>query len=114
MVMHRRLIGRTARRARAELESGSRQAVFRLQLGGLIADLIRGGLVTGVLITVFLPIQRAAVQVWGAPAVTSRAIVVGVAAAVAGGIVWNALPAGTRRMRVALIAVGVIAAVLVG
>jgi mannose/fructose/N-acetylgalactosamine-specific phosphotransferase system component IIC len=114
MVAHRRLIGRTARRARAELESGSRTAIVRVQLGGLVADLIRAAAVTAVLLVVFLPIQRAAVEVWTAPAVTSKAVVVGLAAAVAGGIVWNALPAGARSVRVALIAIGVIAAVVVG
>lgn len=114
MVAIRRLNGRWAGQLHDELEKGSRRAVLRLQLSGLAADVLRAAIVTFVLIVVLRPILSAAAEVWAAPATMSTAIVVGIATAVAGGIVWNALPAGSQRVRAGLIAAGVVAAVVVG
>ena len=114
MVAIRRLNGRWAGQLHEEVEAGSRRAVMRLQLGGLMADVLRAAIVTFVLVVVFRPIVSAAAEVWAAPATMSTALVVGIATAVAGGIIWNALPAGSQRVRAGLIAVGVIAAVMVG
>ncbi len=114
MVAIRRLNGRWAGQLQHELEKGSRRAVLRLQMSGLAADVLRAAMVTFVLIVVLRPIVSAAAKVWAAPATMSIAIVVGIATAVAGGIVWNALPAGSRRVRAGLIAAGVVAAVVVG
>lgn len=114
MVAIRRLNGRWAGRLHDDVERGSRRAVMRLQIGGMMADVLRAAIVTLVLIVVLRPIVSAAAEVWGAPATMSTALVVGIATAVAGGIIWNALPAGSRRVRAGLIAAGVIAAVVVG
>ncbi|HUF65247.1 MAG TPA: PTS sugar transporter subunit IIC [Gemmatimonadaceae bacterium] len=114
MVAIRRLNGRWAGQLHDEVERGSRRAVMRLQLGGLTADVLRAALVTFVLIIVLRPIVVAAGSVWAAPATLSTALVVGIATAVAGGIIWNALPAGSHRVRAGLIAIGVVAAVVVG
>lgn len=114
MVAIRRLNGRWAGRLHDEVERGSRRAVMRLQIGGMMADVLRAAIVTLVLILVLRPIVSAAAEVWGAPATMSTALVVGIATAVAGGIIWNALPAGSQRVRAGLIAAGVIAAVMVG
>lgn len=114
MVVLRKLNARLMTGAGAEIEGGSAAAVMRVQIGGLVLDLLRGALVTLVLLVVLGPAFDAALDLWGASAVVSRSIVVGIAAAVAGGIIWNALPAGSRRVRAALIAGGVTAAVAVG
>jgi mannose/fructose/N-acetylgalactosamine-specific phosphotransferase system component IIC len=114
MVAVRRLNGRWAGRLHDEIDRGSRPAVMRLQLGGLAADALRAALVTFVLIIVLRPIVEVAGSVWAAPATLSTALVVGIATAVAGGIIWNALPAGSHRVRAGLIAIGVVAAVAVG
>jgi PTS system mannose-specific IIC component len=110
----RQFNGRLTARLLPEIERGSRAAVTRLQLAGLTADVIRAGAITAGLLLLFRPILAAGVQVWGAAGVLSTALVVAIAAAVAGGVVWNALPAGSQRMRVALIVGGVAAAILVG
>lgn len=114
MVAIRRLNGRWAGQLQDQVERGSRRALMRLQIGGLTADALRAALVTFVLLIVFRPIVMAAGSVWAAPATMSTALVVGIAAAVAGGIIWNALPAGSHRVRAGLIAIGVVAAVMVG
>jgi mannose/fructose/N-acetylgalactosamine-specific phosphotransferase system component IIC len=114
MVAVRRLNGRWAGRLHDEIDRWSRPAVMRLQLGGLAADALRAALVTFVLIIVLRPIVEVAGSVWAAPATLSTALVVGIATAVAGGIIWNALPAGSHRVRAGLIAIGVVAAVAVG
>ncbi|CAN5280607.1 hypothetical protein BH23GEM2_BH23GEM2_02610 [soil metagenome] len=114
MVAIRRLNGRWAGQLHDQVEQGSRRAVMRLQIGGLAADALRAALVTFVLLLVFRPIVMAAGSVWAAPATMSTALVVGIATAVAGGIIWNALPAGSHRVRAGLIAIGVVAAVMVG
>lgn len=114
MVLLRKLNGRLAGRAREEVERGSRRAVMRLQVTGLVADAIRAGVLTFVTLLVFSPIISAASRVWGAPATLTTAVVVGIAAAVAGGIIWSAVPAGSRRSRAALIGAGVLLAIMVG
>jgi mannose/fructose/N-acetylgalactosamine-specific phosphotransferase system component IIC len=113
MVVIRKLNGTLSGRVRERLERGDRTAVMRLQISGLIADVVRAGLLTFVLLVVFHPIVAGASKVWGADPTLSNAVVVGIAAAIAGGIIWNAIPAGSRRARAALIAVGVIAAVVI-
>lgn len=113
MVAIRRLNGRWAGQLHGEVEQGSRRAVLRLQIGGLAADVLRAAIVTFALLVVLRPIVSAAAKVWAAPATMSTAIVVGIATAVAGGIIWNALPAGSQRLRAGLIAAGVVAAVVV-
>jgi mannose/fructose/N-acetylgalactosamine-specific phosphotransferase system component IIC len=113
MVVIRKLNGVLAGRMRERLDGGDRAAVMRLQIGGLMADVLRAALVTVVLLVLLRPIVAAASEAWGADATLSNAVVVGIAAAVAGGIIWNAIPAGTRRARAALIAVGVLAAVVI-
>jgi ACR3 family arsenite efflux pump ArsB len=113
MVVIRKLNGTLSGRVRERLERGDRTAVMRLQISGLIADVVRAGLLTFVLLVIFHPMVAGASEVWGADPTLSNAVVVGIAAAIAGGIIWNAIPAGSRRARAALIAVGVIAAVVI-
>lgn len=113
MVLLRKLNGRLAGRARNDIERGSREAVMRLQITGLVADAARAAVLTFVLLLVLVPIVEAATEIWGAGATVSTAVTVGVAAAVAGGIIWNAVPAGSRRLRAVLIGAGVVLAVAI-
>jgi mannose/fructose/N-acetylgalactosamine-specific phosphotransferase system component IIC len=114
MVALRRFNAQLAARLQSEIEVSPRPVVNRLQLAGLTADLLRAAALTTGLILLFRPILAAGVQVWGAPGVLSAALVVAIAAAVAGGVVWNALPAGNNRIRAVLILAGVALAILVG
>ena len=81
-----------AARARSHLgalERGSGSTVTALQLWGLTADLARGALLTVVAFTALRPVVDAAAVHWQVDARTSRALVVGAAAAVAVAAVWK-------------------------
>jgi hypothetical protein len=52
-------------------------------------DLLRGALVTTLGMIIFSPLVRAIVAVWGSDSAPSRAVVVVVAAIVAGGALWK-------------------------
>ena len=89
MVVLRRFIARRLERTRNSIEAGSRDALLSLHLSGMTTDLLRGALVTTVGMMVFSPIVRAIVAVWGSDSAPSRAVVVVVAAIVAGGALWK-------------------------
>jgi hypothetical protein len=52
-------------------------------------DLLRGFLVTIVAMVIFAPLVKAIVAVWGTDSATSNAVVVVIAAVVAGGALWK-------------------------
>ena len=108
MVQLRKLNASLARKRHDDVASGSKRVVEGLQVFGLTADLIRGGLLTAILLAAFTPIQRFVLGAWGADARVSRAIVVGIAASVAAAAVWKATHAapGARWLLAAGIAVG--------
>jgi PTS system mannose-specific IIC component len=89
MVSLRRINGLVARRSRASLERGSSAAVRGVQLAGLAADFVRGGLLTFVALLVLTPLVSASVAVWHTAPTTSRGIVVATASAVAVAAVWK-------------------------
>lgn len=89
MIRLRRINASRSARERAALDAGSSNAIVGLQLFGLTADLIRGGLVTLAGMLVFKPLVPALVNVWHSNTMYSRAIVIALAAAVAGGAVWK-------------------------
>jgi PTS system mannose-specific IIC component len=89
MVLLRRLNGVVARRARPALARGSRQAVAGVQLFGLAADFVRGGLLTLAAFAVFHPVMEASIALWGSDPRISRAVVVGLCTAVAAAAVWK-------------------------
>jgi mannose/fructose/N-acetylgalactosamine-specific phosphotransferase system component IIC len=89
MVWHRRLIGRWAAGMRAALASGSAAAVTSLQLRGLTSDVARAGLLTWAALMAFAPLERAILARWSFSAAESRAAVVILAGAVAGGAIWK-------------------------
>lgn len=89
MVVLRRIIAARLERARDSIEAGSRDALFSVHLSGMTMDLLRAALVTTLGMIVFSPLVRAIVAIWGSDSAPSRAVVVVVAAIVAGGALWK-------------------------
>lgn len=89
MVVLRRVIALRLERTRDQIEEGSRSALHSLHLSGMSMDLLRGGLVTITAMIIFAPLVRAIVAVWGSDSAPSRAVVVVIAAIVAGGALWK-------------------------
>jgi PTS system mannose-specific IIC component len=89
MVVLRRLIASRLERTRDKMEEGSRDALLSLHISGMSMDLLRGGLVTITAMMIFAPLVRAIVAVWGSDSAPSRAVVVVIAAMVAGGALWK-------------------------
>jgi mannose/fructose/N-acetylgalactosamine-specific phosphotransferase system component IIC len=89
MVVLRRIIASRLERTRDRIEEGSRQALLSLHLSGMSLDLLRGALVTTIAMLIFSPLVRAIVAVWGSESAPSRAVVVVIAAVVAGGALWK-------------------------
>jgi mannose/fructose/N-acetylgalactosamine-specific phosphotransferase system component IIC len=89
MVVLRRVIASRLQRTRNKIEEGSRDALMSLHLSGMSLDLLRGGLVTMTAMLIFGPLVAAIVAVWGSDSAPSRAVVVVVAAIVAGGALWK-------------------------
>jgi mannose/fructose/N-acetylgalactosamine-specific phosphotransferase system component IIC len=89
MVALRRIIAWRLERTRNSIEAGSRDALLSLHLSGLTMDLLRAALVTSLGMIIFSPLVRAIVAVWGSDSAPSRAVVVVIAAIVAGGALWK-------------------------
>ena len=89
MVVLRRTIATRLERTRDSIEAGSRDALLGLHLSGMTMDLLRGALVTTLGMVVFSPLVRAISVIWGSESAPSRAVVVVIAAIVAGGALWK-------------------------
>ena len=89
MIQLRDANGRAAGRHRAGLDAGARGTVIGLQIAGLSADLLRGTLLTGIAYATLSPLFTASIGLWGVDGKLSRAMVVGVSAAVAAGAAWK-------------------------
>ena len=89
MVVHRRLIAHWAGGLREAIADGSAAAVTQLQLSGLVADLVRGGVVTTVALVMFGPLARALFVALPAGSRSSGAVVAALAGATAGAAVWS-------------------------
>ena len=89
MVVLRRIIATRLERSRDSIEAGSRDALLFLHLSGMAMDLLRAALVTTLGMIVFSPLVRAIAVVWGSDSAPSRAVVVVIAAIVAGGALWK-------------------------
>ncbi len=89
MVTLRRIIAGRLERTRDSIEAGSRDALVSLHLSGMTMDMLRAGLVTMVGMIIFSPLVRAIVAIWGSESAPSRAVVVVIAAIVAGGALWK-------------------------
>ena len=89
MVSLRRLNGVVARRSRPSLERGSRSTVVGVQMFGLGADFLRGGLLTLLALLVFGPLVSASIALWSVDSRVSLAVVTALATAVAAAAVWK-------------------------
>jgi mannose/fructose/N-acetylgalactosamine-specific phosphotransferase system component IIC len=89
MVVLRRIIAGRLERTRDAIEAGSRDALLGLHLSGMTMDLLRGALVTTLGMIIFTPLVQAIVAIWGSESARSRAVVVVIAAIVAGGALWK-------------------------
>ena len=108
MVQVRKLNARLARARHEEVASGSKRIVEGLQVFGLTADLVRGGLLTAALLALAVPSHAFILNHWGSDPRVSRAVVVALAASVAAGAVWKVVHAapGTRWLLLGGIAMG--------
>ena len=89
MVKLRQQNARWATARRAAIDAGARGSVIGLQLLGLSADLLRGIVLTGVVLAVTRPFVDAALGAWSVDAQLSRAVVVTIAASVMAGAAWK-------------------------
>jgi mannose/fructose/N-acetylgalactosamine-specific phosphotransferase system component IIC len=93
MVQVRKLNARLAQKQHDAVAAGSKRVVEGLQVFGLTADFVRGGLLTAAMLAIFTPIQAYVLATWGTDPRVSRAVVVGIAASVAAGAVWKVVHA---------------------
>lgn len=96
MVLLRRLNGQLARAQLQRLATGSNRSVVGLQLAGAGFDLVRGFAITVVALGAAQPLVAHARDRWTADTRVSRAVVVGLAATVAGAAVWKLFHAVPR------------------
>jgi mannose/fructose/N-acetylgalactosamine-specific phosphotransferase system component IIC len=89
MVVLRRIIASRLERTRDRIEEGSRDALLSLHLSGMTMDLLRAALVTTIAMLIFGPLVAAIVAIWGSESAPSHAVVVVIAAIVAGGALWK-------------------------
>ena len=89
MVQVRKLNARWARSRHEAVASGAHGTVIGLQVSGLIADLVRGIILTAVGLAALHPVQFAVLERWGTDAALSRAMVAGVAGAVSLGAAYK-------------------------
>jgi len=89
MIQLRKTNASAARRHQRGLDAGARGTVIGLQISGLSADLLRGTLLAGVAYAALDPLVTASLGLWGVDGKLSRAMLVGVAAAVAAGAAWK-------------------------
>jgi PTS system mannose-specific IIC component len=89
MVQHRKLIARWAGDLREPIAAGSTDAVVTLQLRGLTSDLVRGALMTGVALLVFVPLAHVVLSAATFSAGTTRGLVASMAGAVGAGAIWK-------------------------
>lgn len=89
MVWLRRWNARQAKQQQQGLARGSGRTVVGLQLAGLTADLVRGGVLTLLALAVFAPLREAVLSTTTISPTLSRAVVVSVASAVGIAAVWK-------------------------
>jgi PTS system mannose-specific IIC component len=112
MIMLRRINAKVARVQQERLAHGSGGAVVGLQIGGLTADLLRGGLLTLVALATFAPLRTAITGVFTMGGTISRAVVVGLASAVGLAAVWKVVrtTTGARWLLLIGLAIGLVIA----
>jgi mannose/fructose/N-acetylgalactosamine-specific phosphotransferase system component IIC len=91
----RRLNGRWTKRALPALEAGNAHVVTWLQLRGIAADLMRSFVLTALALALLVPLTAFAVANGHGDSATIRAVLVAVAASIAGSAAWK-LSHGSR------------------
>lgn len=97
MVWLRRLNAHWARDHLAALQRGSGSTVVRLQLMGLTADLLRGTLLTALVLVLASPVVHLAVRSWPSRPLMTGGVIAAVGGSVAVAAVWklfHAVPKG--------------------
>jgi mannose/fructose/N-acetylgalactosamine-specific phosphotransferase system component IIC len=74
---------------RADLEAGSRDAVFQLQVKGMTADFARGAALTTIAYALLAPLTNFCLTRWSIDLRLDRGLGVAIAASVAGGAAWK-------------------------
>ncbi len=85
----RRLNGRWTKRALPALEAGDASVVTWLQLRGIGADLLRGFMLTALSLALLAPLTAIAIAKGNGDSATIRAVLVAVAASIAGSAAWK-------------------------
>jgi PTS system mannose-specific IIC component len=85
----RRLNGRWTKRALPALEAGNASVVTHLQLRGLGTDLLRGFVLTALALVMLVPLTTIAIANGHGDSATIRAVLVAVAASIAGSAAWK-------------------------
>lgn len=85
----RRLNGRWTKRALPALEAGNARVVTWLQMRGIAADLFRGFALTAIALTLLVPLTASAIAHGHGDSATTRAVLVAVAASIAGSAAWK-------------------------
>ncbi len=91
----RRLNGRWTKRALPALEAGDARVVTWLQMRGIGADLLRGFVLTALALALLVPLTAIAIANGSGDSATIRAVLVAVAASIAGSAAWK-LSHGSR------------------
>jgi mannose/fructose/N-acetylgalactosamine-specific phosphotransferase system component IIC len=91
----RRLNGRWTKRALPALEAGNASVVTWLQMRGIGADLLRGFVLTALALALLVPLTAIAIANGSGDSATIRAVLVAVAASIAGSAAWK-LSHGSR------------------
>lgn len=95
MVQVRRLNARLAGQRHEAVAAGDRNVVVGLQLAGMIADLVRGMVMTAAGVVVFLPLHDLAASRWALPEEATWWLIIAVSGAVAAAAVhkvFHAVP----------------------
>jgi PTS system mannose-specific IIC component len=92
----RKLNGSWASARRPELDAGSREAVMSLQIRGLVADLVRGALLTAGALALFDPLEGWMLGQWRLDATSTNTILVSIAAGTAAAAAWTLTHSTTR------------------
>lgn len=85
----RRLNGRWAKSALPALEAGDASVVTWLQMRGIGADLMRGFMLTALALALLVPLTAIAISHGNGDSATIRAVLVAVAASIAGSAAWK-------------------------
>ncbi len=89
MVWLRRLNARWARQLQPQIAAGSWGAVRRVHLTGLVADFLRGGIITALGVHAFVALRTPVLGSFDASGTLSRAVVVSLASAVGLAAIWK-------------------------